>query len=257
MLLRIDNREKDLIAKLSEEGVNFEVKALDLGDIQVLPTNSDIPLFIIERKALPDLNSSIRDGRYREQKARLQSFRKQHGTRLLYIFEGILKGNKRHQMSGSTLLSCCVNTPLRDGIAVHRTLDLKGTVMFIERLLKNIKKWDAGWDSFMVANGGTDEKSVVQYAGTLKSKKKGNMTPSLCFMRQLATIPGVSAKMASAVKELYGSMSILVTAYLELEDEKAREALLADIKINGRRLGNVKSARIYQYLCGKSEDKKG
>lgn len=240
MLLRIDYREKELIDQLD---IDHEVTNLDLGDIQILHKDSDIPIFIIERKSLSDLNASIKDGRYREQKARLRSFRQQHGTRLLYIFEGILKG--KNKLTPSLLLSCCVNTPLRDGIAVHRTHNITGTIDFITRIMKNSAKWSSGWDSFMTQNGGSDEKTVEQYARTLKSQKKANLTPELCFIRQLATIPGCSAKIGHAIKELYGNMPNLVAAYQSTEQ---KEDMLADIKINGRRLGKVKSTRIYQFL---------
>jgi len=53
----------------------MEVKNLDIGDIIIY--NGSYKL-IIERKTINDLVSSIKDGRYREQKMRLLSYRKKN-----------------------------------------------------------------------------------------------------------------------------------------------------------------------------------
>lgn len=270
--LKIDNRERDLIASLKQLKIEFEIQALDLGDIQLWKINNPNPLFIIERKTWADLNASIKDGRYREQKARLKSHRQQYGTRLLYIFE---ESGGRSVKAG-TLLSCCLNTALRDEIPVQQTNDLKGTCTFILQMLKNVTKWKKGWDTASLfrkeavkdtasmcrkeAVKDTTTPSLAQasmfnteteleYSSTLRSKKKENLTPGVCFIRQLSTIPGCSATIASHIKELYGSMSVLIMKYVSIEDDElAREQLLKDIKINGKRLGKIRSKRIYKYL---------
>ena len=139
--LIIDNREKELITRFTDNHpeITFEIQALNLGDIQFLCTNNEgekMSLFIIERKTLKDLKASINDGRYREQKVRLMDHRNKYGSRLLYIFEGEHHGPRA--VPESTLLSCCVNTAMRDSIPVHRTQSIEGTVLFIMKLLKNI-----------------------------------------------------------------------------------------------------------------------
>ena len=68
MSIKIDCREKDLIqmCSLVNKDVSIDIIQLPLGDCII--NNS----FIIERKTLNDLASSIKDGRYREQSFRLQ-----------------------------------------------------------------------------------------------------------------------------------------------------------------------------------------
>ena len=66
-IIKIDNREKDIIAILQNKGYNFELENLDLGDFQFLDLTSKEPIIIIERKTYSDLNASIKDGRYKEQ----------------------------------------------------------------------------------------------------------------------------------------------------------------------------------------------
>lgn len=84
--LHIDDRERDLIEELKRCEISFSVKRHDLGDIQIFQEET---LFaIIERKTVPDLLSSIKDGRYREQKQRLAEFKKNHPMiRVFYLLE--------------------------------------------------------------------------------------------------------------------------------------------------------------------------
>ena len=86
MELHIDNRECTVD--------HFHGKAypwvyfgnLDLGDY-VFKMNGSV-VCIIERKTVEDLANSIRDGRYREQKARL--FSQYDPRQIMYLVEGTL-----------------------------------------------------------------------------------------------------------------------------------------------------------------------
>ena len=79
--IQVDYREKLLISLIT---VPIEVVNLEMGDIQII--KDDKPLIIIERKSVSDLNSSIRDGRYHEQKHRL--INNVDRQRIVYIIEG-------------------------------------------------------------------------------------------------------------------------------------------------------------------------
>ena len=72
MQIQIDVREKDLIS-LSKDNTSYNIinKSLPIGD--VILTKNDKELLIIERKTVKDLAASIKDGRYKEQSARLDS----------------------------------------------------------------------------------------------------------------------------------------------------------------------------------------
>ena len=76
MELIIDNRERDLIKwfedhndKYNENKIQFSKENLDLGDI-IFKKNGKM-VILIERKTFSDLSSSIKDGRYKEQKNRI------------------------------------------------------------------------------------------------------------------------------------------------------------------------------------------
>ena len=84
MELIIDNREsiKKYFNDKNLEWVKFQ--NLDLGDY-VFNYNEEL-VCIIERKTIEDLASSIKDGRYREQKSRLiMNYPK---SKLIYLIEG-------------------------------------------------------------------------------------------------------------------------------------------------------------------------
>ena len=76
ILIQVDSREKDLYEIIKTQ-TEFPVSSmsLEIGDIMIV--NSEKPLLVLERKSLADLAASNRDGRYREQRARLLSMRGQ------------------------------------------------------------------------------------------------------------------------------------------------------------------------------------
>ena len=80
----IDCREHKLCEAFKKHEC-VEQKQLDIGDLQVW-WNEELYL-TIERKTIPDLNSSILDGRYREQKCRMLA----NSNKILYLLEGDLK----------------------------------------------------------------------------------------------------------------------------------------------------------------------
>lgn len=66
-------KDDETISELIKAKVQFEVRSLKVGDFAWIAkcrlTNKELVLpFIVERKTLEDLGSSIKDGRYHEQK---------------------------------------------------------------------------------------------------------------------------------------------------------------------------------------------
>lgn len=121
-----------------------------------------------------------------------------------------------------------LNTMLRDRIPVYVTSSLEETA-------EVVLKVEGNWEQFV---GG-----ARQYGESLTIKKGAKMNPELCYRAQLATIPGMSMKMASAVASNYPTMAHLVDGL------RAGESL-ADIKVDGRRLGPVRGRRLVEYLLG-------
>ena len=128
----------------------IEVKALDIGDIIIKASEACKKsyqdkdqryesIFIFERKSISDMISSIKDGRYKEQKARLQSMmlnRKTH--KIFYLLEGdtqYLSEKDKKLIYGSW-----ISTQFRDGIEIIRTISVLETIHFLFRLLDRLNK---------------------------------------------------------------------------------------------------------------------
>lgn len=238
----IDNRETKTKEYFNErERVSFQ--NLELGDF-VFKYNDDI-VCLIERKTISDLLSSIKDGRYKEQKIRL----KQGGvdiSKVIYLIEG--SQLSLWDLSDKTVLGCIISTLIRDNIKVFRTINITETLHFLDRiyyrLLENPERLVCPKEDKMVH---------VEYAGTLKTKKKDNLTPQVCNIIQLSQIPNISQNMALAILKEYGSIYNLCYAYSNISDSGLKRKMVANIKYdvaNGkqRRIGDVASNKLYEYL---------
>ena len=102
--LLIDHRERELKTFFANYS-NVKFSNLDIGDI-VFRYQGDI-VVLIERKTIGDLISSIKDGRYREQKMRLLKYREDNPhIKILYILEGHYKKSASKYLAYKTFLSC-------------------------------------------------------------------------------------------------------------------------------------------------------
>ena len=239
MKLVLDNREHKLIAHFKDTEKCL-IEPLELGDIIIRNENDTNPVFIIERKTLNDLYSSINDGRHREQKMRLINNYPQ--SKIAYLIEGNL--NQLSESRYKIVYGAMLNTQLRDNLRIFRTNDLKESCFLITALLQKLEK-NPDW---MSTTQSASSSTAFDYCDTIKTNKKENMTPEVCQIVQLAQIPGVSHSMSKKILEKYTSLSNLIIAYLNSEESEG-EMLLADISLNEKRkLGKVISQRIYKYL---------
>ena len=267
----IDNREKDIIQLFkitdfkfkSYENISIEYDNLDIGDFQV-KVNDKLAL-IIERKTLADLAASIKDGRYKEQKARMKAVNIPNHYKM-YLIEGEVyaedsldKNTKFISCNGiaiSTVLSSIVNTYLRDGLSVYKTKNINASAKFLAKIFEKTPEFGENMLNNLQPSSNNEEVEMDDYMSGLKLKKKENMTGIACYVSQLAQITGVSYNIAKAISEKFKSLIDLSLAYLGLDDDKDRELLLADIKITvgksgkERRIGKVLSKRIYENVFG-------
>lgn len=234
----LDNREHKLISLIP----NTDVKNLDNGDVHFML--DDQLVLIVERKTISDLSSSVKDGRYREQKARL-ILKSRENIKIMYIIEDDKPkkySSYNHNLKNSTILSCIVNTMVRDGLFVHTTRSVEDTAEFLNKLSSQLKKNG----KHILENGKNSEEQKFDYINSLNQKKKENVNKNMCFINQLCQIPGVSAKIGELIANEYICMSDLVRCYETIKDP---ETMLRDLPINDKRnLGPCLSKRIYEYL---------
>jgi crossover junction endonuclease MUS81 len=272
-LLKIDNREKDIIKifgnndkstinveiinneivnneeinesinKSINEKKNYELiyENLDIGDIQIIDNSTKEIIIIIERKTLSDLSASIKDGRYKEQKERMiHSLNK--NIRKIVLIEG--DNIDKFTLSQKTLESVIINTMIRDNIHIHLTKSIDETIIFIENIMKNIIKYYNELKDEIINN------NQKEYDGehTCKTSKKDNLTVKMCFRNMLSQITGISTSIAQVIVDKYETMELLLN---ELKNENGVNEI-ADLKhgLGQRRIGEKLSGKIYEYLTG-------
>jgi len=145
LLIKVDFREKELIALLqlkmmnddvnSNSNIKLKVDNLKIGDtvfVEIDVNENEIgeELVVFERKSLNDLASSIKDGRYAEQSFRLDGYQAVPNHNIVYLIEGELskyRENKYTRINKKTLLSSMFSILYYKGFSVVRTMNVLET----------------------------------------------------------------------------------------------------------------------------------
>ena len=243
LVITIDARETNLYNDIIDRDLdnykdNIQIisENLLLGDIHITYNNSITHIF--ERKTLADLQASILDGRYKEQKARLLSNTSQ--KYITYIIEGdnILSSNA-YAKNKSMIQGAYLHTMFRDNIRIIYTKNIEETTTLI--LLISTKILDKP-DKFLYEEY-TADKCYTDFV-KLKKKKIDNIDQKTCFVMQLSQIPMISNVIAKSIYSKYKSMGNLIKSLAEFESgtQKIKELC----KLDG--IGKEKAANIVKYL---------
>jgi len=242
LLITIDSRETSLYNDIIDrdldnykENIQINSENLLLGDIHITYKNIT---YIFERKTLQDLQASILDGRYKEQKARLLSNTSQ--KYVTYIIEGdnILSSNTYDKYK-SMIQSAYLHTLFRDNIRIIYTKNIIETATFI--LLIATKILDKP-EKFLYEEY-TADKCYTDFI-KLKKKKIDNIDIKSCFIMQLSQIPMISNVIAKNINSKYISMSNLVKSLDVFETNELKIKELC--KIDG--VGKEKASLIIKYI---------
>lgn len=242
LLITIDVRETNIYNDIvSRDLDNYKDKIqiisenLMLGDMHITYKTLN---YIFERKTLQDLQASIVDGRYKEQKARLLSNTSQ--KYITYIIEGdnILSSNM-YSKNKSMIQGAYLHTMFRDNIRIIYTKNIEETATLI--LLLSTKIIDKP-DKFLHEEY-TADKCYTDFV-KLKKKKIDNIDAKSCFIMQLSQIPMISNVIAKNIHLTYTSMGTLVKSLDKFEtvEEKIKELC----KIDG--VGKEKASSIIKYI---------
>lgn len=231
MKLRIDNREHKLIELTNDNSFNFiEISTLDIGDIHICDNSNNI-LIIFERKTIPDLLSSIKDGRYSEQSLRL-SENNLHNHNIYYLIEGHIGKYHNENLIYSTLCSISYFK----GFSIYRTLNINETFKFLLQFYRKIEK-DKRIGYY---NENNTNKEEIDYCSTIKTKKKDNINPNNILKILLIQIPGISDKIAFTIYDKYKKLDNLLYTINNNQNE-LYELKIINEKTNKSRKINKKS----------------
>jgi len=239
---------------IRNDDITCESTNLLLGDF-VLKKDGMVDI-IIERKSMTDLFSSLRDSRYREQKARLLSHRQETGCIIIYIIEGCVKATRFTSSIDrlkSQLNGVISSLTLRDGIHVWKVDDKMETIELLHSLAKKI-----GDKSFMVRSGNetttTTTSNDQTYARTLNKplsmSKRKNMTTNVFYCHVLQQIPGVSTSVIGRITQEYPKLSVLLLNLHEKGPNIISEMKFKTSTGKERKIGSAIGNRIHNLFLG-------
>lgn len=235
----LDVRETYLVDKIkTNTKIHVSTAALDIGDVHIYCPPGNLRV-IIERKSVSDLVASVKDGRYREQKARLLGASGLPARAITYLLEGVGKNEEETSLLYSTSFSIAFN----HGFSVMRTINKDETCRWITSVAgKLIRDHAAGR-----LHAPTSPSS---YFLTLKSAKKENMTPDVFAQTVLATIPGVSAGTAGQIIEDFGSIQEVRSSEGtdRLANLKIGKKIVSGNTAGGRKFGQKAAANVFKFL---------
>ncbi|XP_058087766.1 crossover junction endonuclease MUS81 isoform X2 [Magnolia sinica] len=203
--------------------IEAEVRRLPVGDGIWIARhkhldNEYVLDFIVERKEVDDLGSSIRDSRYRDQKLRLLRCGLQ---KLIYLVEG----DPNSCEAAESIKTACFTTEILEGFDVHRTSGLNDTLRKYGYLTQAISNYYKMQFSNDVKKCNTICPSFHEFIKKCQDLDK--MTISDVFAIQLMQVPQVTEEIALAVLDLYPTILSLARAYALLEgDIRAQEEML-------------------------------
>lgn len=219
----IDDREHALRRLLP----SWPVAHLSVADIH-------IGKLLIERKAVADLEASILDGRYREQRARLLSEAASNQAHPIYIIEGDLERGHHARLQKSALQKHLTRLTLRYKIAVFRTASIRETAELCQLLADQLATDPTCFDA-------PPTLSYVEQRGG--ATRQGNTDdPEVFAVSVLTCVRGVSVAAARAVLAACGGTLAGVWA-------ASAEQLAAVVLVGGKRkLGKAVGGRLWSLL---------
>ncbi len=225
----LDNRERELIALCA----GTPVKTLPVGDVWIGLSGEEIVSggIVFERKTVADMEASMTDGRYREQRTRLQAFAQEKGCHIAYIFEGNFDASRRFDKS--VLWKWIVRLPFVHKIPYFQTKSVEETAEFIKVFAE---KWKTDENEFR-------EGKTTAYTSTIKSHTKGEQRddPHNFAVAVLTCCKGVSSATAEGILKACGNS--LTTVWNTTEKD------LAAIQISDKRkLGPAVAKKLYGLL---------
>lgn len=256
--LYIDCRERHLIELFEADGCECNKKALDIGDILITDENDKV-YCIIERKSIKDLNASLKDGRYKEQKHRLiNNFNKKN---ILYILEDYVSFQS---LDDKKLESAVIHSLFRDEIKFIFSRNLKDTYRIVTSIFERVIKHPHYFEATSEATSeGTSEgtSEITREATESKEGGKGyfNMTTikksSNDDVRSIqkhmfCQIPGISEQTATCLYDHYGGLHKMLLSFQDKEEDAISSELNA-IKCNNRKISKRVVENIIKYVVVK------
>ena len=230
-MFKVDHRETKCKQLAEEQKVDVTYENLVYGDFQLLDAQGQIK-FIFERKTNADLLASIKDGRYKNQKAKLfgAGFKP---SQIYYVIEGSVSFTNTQNQQNKILQGAVINTLMRDKIGCFVTKSTEETWQLICNIAKRVREEP---DKYKTESQEIEAQTVVETSATDSTK--------VVFHKMLCQVPSVSDKTAAELVIHWDSLYAMMTHLGSMTPEE-RHAHLSAIKINGRKC----SSRVVEQIC--------
>lgn len=257
IILVVDQRERISITSM-DSTIRIENTTLACGDFiwiarpkgtRPYDRTKDLVLdYVVERKRLDDLQSSIIDGRYEQQKYRLLD----SGLRRpVYLIEEF--GMVRQSMTNASLQQVAVNMFIQDGINVERSKSPQHTNDYLISMTKCLQRYYLNRNlrscsQEQLKQRQADQNQMMAFSEfQVVGAKITNWTVREMFAKHLIQITGMSDKRVAVILKKYPTISALVEAYGRCSSEKEKENLLSKMNIpdSNRTIGPKLSQRVY------------
>ncbi len=264
-------RKTALMSLLQQNGVKVEMRTLSVGDfawiakqkvisgpsISTLSNRSRKELlldFVIERKRIDDLASSLKDRRWDEQKYRLINC----GVRKpSYIIEYFGTHTKKGEFGGikcETLDQAIANAEV-DGFSIKRCDSNEDTIRYLTLMTKYLESFFKDKTLYSCLREELINKSVpLNHFMTFSefgrnANKITNFTVSEMFAKHLLQLRGISVSKAKVIIEHYPTLQSLLDAFSIVDQQKEKENLLSSLKcgLMGRNFGPTLSKKVYNH----------
>ncbi|XP_029124879.1 crossover junction endonuclease MUS81 [Cajanus cajan] len=240
------SRSRKIIENIrSQFKIQIEVRRLPVGDgiwiARHKAFDSEYVLdFIVERKKIDDLRSSIRDNRYKDQKLRLQRCGLK---KLIYLVEG----DPNSSEAAESIKTACFTTEILEGFDVQRTSGLGDTLRkygYLTQAISQYYKSEIFEESVKCSGICPPFDEFIKRCQDLEKT-----TVSDVFAIQLMQVPQVTEEVAMAVLDMFPTLFSLARAYSLLDgDTCAREDMLQ--KQSNNVINAVASRNIFQFVWG-------
>ncbi|KAL8770547.1 MAG: hypothetical protein Q9209_003803 [Squamulea sp. 1 TL-2023] len=236
--------EKELISK----GIRPTVRSLPLGDFFWVAKCTDPRLlsrygeegteialdYIIERKRLDDLISSIKDGRFHEQKFRLR----RSGVRnVVYLLEDIAISQETRSKYHEAVQSAIASTQVVNGYFMKRTRGIDDTIRYLARMTRTLKEMYESKPLTLLPSSilsPQDYLSLLAHLHTTNPSTSYNITytsfASLASKTDNRTLRDVFLQMLSdkaiAIQQRWSTPRAFINAYKACKDPKEKESMV-------------------------------
>ncbi|KAF9107327.1 Crossover junction endonuclease mus81 [Mortierella sp. GBA35] len=235
--VRVQSDRDYMAQKLKDRGINVVKRALDIGDMIWVAARRDenprsnLPKevvldYVVERKRMDDLVSSIKDGRFAEQKFRLS---RSGLGQVIYLIETYKQG-ETYDIGAEAIRTAMTSTQVHEGFFLKRTVNMDHTIDYLVSMTKALKDKYENQILYVIPDQVVSRSSHIDLLDHLKAKSPGRtfmtsyesfhklnsksdtLTVRDTFVKVLMTVRGLSVDKAVEIAKVYGSPRALFSA---------------------------------------------